>query len=178
MRLVPRDKVAEGREGGDILSADAGLSEVGGENATSTRGGAMEGHPTAAAAATEREPGRSTRGEQQQQQLLADLVPPAGKPTLPGTGIPFVVVDSSDEAEALGECDRSDDRGGVSERVRGAGRDLSAFERQALQKARARQRERMEEGEPQVREDIPSLLLILHLFPIFKKKTHLVLPRF
>lgn len=168
-RLVPNDTAAAtaattiAREGGNTSSsaAESGIisEKDGGENGAGKRDddakdGGLSTPAAAAAAATEREgSGRSARGEQQQQQLLADLVPPAGKPSLPGADIPFVVAaDRADGAEALGGCDRGGDRGSGGDRVSGPGRDMSAFERQALQKARARQSERMEEGEPQVRE--------------------------
>ncbi|CAM9207030.1 unnamed protein product, partial [Laminaria digitata] len=143
-RLVPRDTTAAaaatvgagGERDNNISSADPEISEENDGNGTARRS--------------------TARGEQQQQQLLEDLVPRAGKSTLPGTGIPFVVADSSfdDGAEGLGDCDRGGDTAkGGGERGSGGGgrgRELSAFERQALQKARARQRERMDEGEPQV----------------------------
>ena len=168
-RLVPRDTVAAtaatsmvAREGGNTSSstAEPGIisEEDGGDIGAGKRGdgdreGGLSTPTAAAAAATVRGgAGRSARGEQQQKQLLAELVPPAGNPSLPGAGIPFVVAaENADGAGALGGCERGGDRGDGGDRVSGPGRDMSAFERQALQKARARQRERMEEGEPQVR---------------------------
>ncbi|CAN0452783.1 unnamed protein product, partial [Ectocarpus sp. 12 AP-2014] len=89
--------------------------------------------------------------QQQQQQLLEDLVPPADRKSLPGTGIPFVV-----DGEEIGETDDvhgskgRDAAASRSGRGRGAGRNLSVLEARSLQKARAQHRDRMDAGEPQV----------------------------
>lgn len=84
-----------------------------------------------------------------QQQLLEDLVPPAAKTSLPGTGIKFV--DSVESEEAGGVVDvGGDGTKGIAGASGGGSGAMSVFERNALQKARARQKDRMEAGEPQV----------------------------
>lgn len=128
-RLVPRDPT-EAR-GGDATAGDnSGSAEASG-------------------------PSRPHQQHHLQQQLLEDLSTPAGKSSLPGAGVPFV----EDSEEATDECGGgggrgldadSGKRGGGGGGVRGAGRILSVFEAKALEKARARQRDRMEAGEPQV----------------------------
>lgn len=136
--MVPRDPTEVGGGGGAPLKDSAGPSEGKGDR---------EGRRAEAAAGAR----RPQKQQQQQQQMLEDLVPPAGKKSLPGTGVPFVV-DGDETAEGLGGGDRGADAGSGG-RVGGAGRALSVFEVKALQKARARQRDRMEAGEPQVRRE-------------------------
>ena len=158
--------------GSNTLPGDPGTSEEVGEKGARKRDGAAKkinpdatgrGEGGGGGGGT----GRSARGEQQQQ-LLEDLVPPAGKPALPGAGIPFVVTDSIDGAGALGSGDRGGDNGrdGADKVGGGGGRNMSEFERQALQKARARQRERMEEGEPQVRHGTERPCCVILVVPV------------
>eukprot|EP00903_Cladosiphon_okamuranus_P020361 g18681.t1 len=130
-RLVPRDPTEVGDGGGGAPLED---------NAEADR---------VEAAAGARRPQKQHR---QQQQMLEDLVPPEGKKSLPGAGVPFVV--EGEDKAGEGPCGGGGGDGGVDVgsggRVGGAGRALSVFEVKALQKARARQRDRMEAGEPQV----------------------------
>lgn len=122
-------------------------TEVGDDNADTTKGVDKINETDAAPGAKQSQ--QQQRHPHRPQNLLEDLVPPAGKKALPGTGIPFVVEgDEVDEGRASGGRTNAVGHGaGTGE----AGRALSVFEVQALQKARARQRERMEAGEPQVR---------------------------
>ena len=134
-RLVPRVPTEVGGGGRAPVADNVGVSDGKGDREAS-KGEAAAGSV------------RPQKQQQQQQQMLEDLVPPAGKKSLPGTGVPFVV-DGDEGAEGLGMGDRGADAGSGG-RVGGAGRALSVFEVKALQKARARQRDRMEAGEPQV----------------------------
>lgn len=88
-------------------------------------------------------------------QLLDELVPPAGEAELPGTGIDFVGVDDRcDASSSSGHGDgAASGRNSARVAVRGKGRNrkLSIFEIQALERARARQKDRLEKGEPQAR---------------------------
>lgn len=95
---------------------------------------------------------KDTGGTQSQVvKMLEELNPSAAIESLPGMGISFV---------EEGECvnDRASlgrrDEGGGREEGRGEERRLSVFERECLDKARARQRDRMEKGEPQARDGI------------------------
>lgn len=135
-RLVPKGP-AEVGGGGAPLEGNAGVSE--------RKGDSEVGRPEAAGATKQPQKQQQL---QQQQQLLEDLVPTAGNKSLPGTGVPFVV-DSDETTESLGGRGKCAGAGSGG-RVGGAGRALSVFEVKALQKARARQRDRMEAGEPQV----------------------------
>lgn len=91
-------------------------------------------------------------------------MPPAGKISLPGTEIEFVDEggrrggrdgrrggggEGTDRVEGEGGGDPAGVTGGVG----ASGRELSRFERQALERARQRQRDRLEAGEPQVNDD-------------------------
>lgn len=136
-RLVPRGPTELGG-GGGALGDNAGASE--------RKGDSEKGKAEVEAGAR-----RPQKQQEQHQQLLEDLVPPVGKNSVPGTGVPFVV-DSDETPEGLGSAGGSADVGGGG-RVGGAGRALSVFEAKALQKARARQRDRMAAGEPQVEEE-------------------------
>ncbi|CAN0059637.1 unnamed protein product, partial [Ectocarpus sp. 12 AP-2014] len=140
-RLIPRDPTDVGRATGNESSDQ----DVGGRRVPS--------NTTTGSNQTQHQPQQKQQQQQQQQQqqLLEDLVPPATRESLPGTGIPFVV-----EGEKMGATD--DVHGGKgrdatasgSGRGRGAGRSLSVLETRSLQKARAQQRDRMDAGEPQV----------------------------
>ena len=147
---MPRDPTEVG--GGGAAS---------GENAGSADNkGGRESTGAGVAAAGGNRP-QQQQQQQQQLQLLEDLATPAKGSSLPGTGIPFVE-DGDEAAEERGgggggggggrgaDADGGKGGGGGSGGVRGAGRTLSVFEAKALQKARARQRDRMEAGEPQV----------------------------
>lgn len=78
-------------------------------------------------------------------------MPPSGAHSLPGTGIPFVV-GSDESGEAIEERDHGNKGEATGKAGKGGntGRSLSLFEVQALQRARARQKGRMDAGEPQV----------------------------
>ncbi|CAB1100550.1 unnamed protein product [Ectocarpus sp. CCAP 1310/34] len=136
-RLIPRDPTDVGRATGNESSDQ----DVGGRRAPS--------NTTTGSNQPQHQP--QQKQQQQQQQLLEDLVPPADRKRLPGTGIPFVV-----EGEEVGETDDvhgskgRDATASGSGRGRGAGRNLSVLEARSLQKARAQQRDRMDAGEPQV----------------------------
>lgn len=97
---------------------------------------------------------------QQQQDLLEDLVPPTSEHHLPGTGIGFVGAQDDGNGggrklatKSLVEREQDAMNGNISRSVDKIGRVVqrqSVFERQALDKTRAKQRERLETGEPQV----------------------------
>lgn len=131
-RLVPRDPTDAG--GGDSPENNPGVSE----------------RKRSAEPAGAKEPQKQQH--HQQQQALEDLVPPAGQKSLPGAGVSFVV-DSDEIVEGSGGGGGGSNAGSGG-RVGGAGRALSVFEAKALQKARTRQKDRMEAGEPQVQRNV------------------------
>ncbi|CAM9167315.1 unnamed protein product, partial [Hapterophycus canaliculatus] len=138
-RLVPRDPAEPSRENG--IGGGRGQDED----------HAMKKPEAADGTGQDTQPPHKAHEPQQQQQLLENLIPPAGAHSLPGTGIPFVV-GCAEIGEASEKCDHrnvgeADGKGATSGE---AGRPLSLFEMQALQKARARQKGRMDAGEPQV----------------------------
>ncbi|CBJ27963.1 conserved unknown protein [Ectocarpus siliculosus] len=136
-RLIPRDLTDAGRATGNEPSDQ----DVGGRRAA----------PNTTTGRNQPQHQPPQKQQQQQQQLLEDLVPPADRKSLPGTGIPFVV-----EGEEIGETDDlqlskgRDATASGSGRGGGAGRNLSVLEARSLQKARAQQRDRVDVGEPQV----------------------------
>lgn len=96
----------------------------------------------------------TTTAKNPQQQLLEELVPPDRKESLPGMGISFVDEDDiagDKNADAAGGGQEGADIGGSGRTGGRGGRGLSVFERRSLEKARARQRDIMDAGEPQVR---------------------------
>lgn len=143
-RLVP---VVPEAEGGILPTTAEQTDEAGGDKFASYDGAAGLNREFASQAAAAKQGGRSSAAASQQQ-LLEDLVPPMGTKTLPGTGIPFV--EDSLDGERVKEGVKVGGGGGDA-RGPGRGRTMSLFERQALQKARTRQQERMETGKPQAR---------------------------
>ena len=98
------------------------------------------------------DPAAVVKVTQQEKLVLEELVLPVTsvKCLLPGAGIPFVEGKGTvDDGNASVERRYATD--GVEAEGRGRGGELSAFELQALEKARARQKGRMEAGEPQAR---------------------------
>lgn len=149
-RLVPREPTSDAAKG----AIDRDTGEEGGKGEGQTKdaaGGAQRGSSGLRGTRSRRSGGDAGAAQQQQHhhQLLDDLVPVAGRESLPGKGIEFVDGGSSIDADAR-------DRSGGGRKAAGSGRVMSKFERQALEKARMRQRGRMEAGEPQVSKYVSS----------------------
>lgn len=94
-------------------------------------------------------------------QLLQELMVPSERGEVPGTGVSFVDGDGLRKAGSFPNGNGGDALGGEGPRGSAAGpgghasaargRDMSAFEKKALEKARALQRKRLDDGEPQVK---------------------------
>lgn len=129
-RLVPRDPVSSFPSLATAASSSSAMAMI--TATTQSRGG------------EEKDTGTQT----QVMKMLEELNPSAAIENLPGMGISFV-----EEGECVNDRASLERRaeGGGREKGRGGERRLSVFERECLEKARARQRDRMEKGEPQVR---------------------------
>lgn len=133
-RLVPRDPI-DGTQTTSKPSVAVADMASGGAGADDNTAGGTRSLSTAA-----------TPGVQ----VLDELLPPAGKENLPGTGVEFV--EAGDGGGTVMGEHRRDAPGweGGREGVGGGAREMSLFERQALEKARARQKNRLHSGQPQV----------------------------
>lgn len=169
-RLVPREPNTDATK--DTHGGDAG-EEAGGDE-EETRGNAGKQGERSRLGGAGRDGGASAGAAQQQYQLLNDLVPLAGRENLPGKGIDFVDDSGAIDADATGK--RGERGAGDGGEVAGSGRVVSKFERQALQKARARQRERMEAGEPQVSNIQCSCWLLFYGMGKKHRRTEFLLP--
>lgn len=134
-RLVPRDPVSSLPSLATTTSTSSAMAMT-----TATRQGRGDEE-------------KDTATQPQVMRMLEELNPSAAVESLPGMGISFVKGgERVNDGASLGR--RAE--GGGREEERGGKQRLSVFERECLEKARARQRDRIEKGEPQARERVKT----------------------